>query len=121
MPSGPRRAGLRGTPPRSVLDELLAGAEPATSAAAVPASPQAGAAADGRGEAPAGRATERLTINLPPALIDRARDAVYHSPWLSLSSLAAGALSREIGRLEEERGEFFPARHGPLRIGRRIG
>jgi hypothetical protein len=85
------------------------------------AAPRAGAAADGRIEVPAGRATERLTINLPPALIERARDAVYHSPWLSLSSLAAGALSREIGRLEEERGEPFPARHGPLRTGRRIG
>jgi hypothetical protein len=93
----------------------------AAAAAAALAAPQAGAAADGRTTAPAGRATERLTINLSPALIERARDAVYHSPWLSLSSLAAGALSHEIGRLEEERGEPFPARHGPLRTGRRIG
>jgi hypothetical protein len=103
LPSAPRRAASRGRPPRSVLDELLAGAEPAA-----PAPPEAGAAADGRTEAPAGRATRRMTINLPAALLERARDAVYHSPWLSLSSLAAGALSREIGRLEEERGEPFP-------------
>jgi hypothetical protein len=63
---------------------------------------------------------QRLTLNLPVALIERARNAVYHSPGLTLSSLSAEALRGEIDRLERARGNPFPAGRGRLRVGRPI-
>jgi hypothetical protein len=125
------------TPPnrrqqRGVLDDLLGAAEapppavPAPVAAAalppVAASPvpaDAAALAAAAAARPAGPPI-RLTVIVPAGLVDRARDVVYHSPDLTLSGLAATALGREIERLEELRGEPFPARRGPIRTGRPI-
>ncbi len=140
MPSSPKRR-----PHRDVLDDLLGAptdppAPPAPAPAPAPApSPsdiapnrphptarprptaRSAAAAQPR---PAVRAAapavQRFTINLPAALIDRARDAVYHSPGLTLAALAAAALNREIDRLERQHGQPFPARPGPLRTGRPV-
>ena len=64
--------------------------------------------------------SRRFTVSLPSGIIERARNTVFHSPGITLSSLSAIALSREIDRLEQLRGEAFPARNGPLRTGRPI-
>ncbi|HEY6320810.1 MAG TPA: hypothetical protein VJA16_04555, partial [Thermoanaerobaculia bacterium] len=71
-------------------------------------------------EAPPPAAAGRLAFHLPAALLERAQNAVYHTPGLTLAALALAALTRELDRLEEQRGHPFPARHGPLRTGRPI-
>jgi hypothetical protein len=115
---------------RGVLDDLLGAAEPPPPAApavvaalppvaASPAPAEAAALAAAAAARPAGPPI-RLTVIVPAGLVDRARDVVYHSPDLTLSGLAATALGREIERLEQLRGEPFPARRGPIRTGRPI-
>jgi len=52
--------------------------------------------------------------------LERAKRAVYHTPGLTLAALGVAALTRELDRLEEQRGEPFPPRNGPLRTGRPI-
>lgn len=63
---------------------------------------------------------ERLTAQLPVELIDRARNAVYWTPGLTLAELAAKALKQFLDQLEAERGEPFPPRHGELKAGRPV-
>jgi len=64
------------------------------------------------------RKKERLTINLPPGLIERARDVAYYSPSLTLAGVVELALEDFIARLERARSEPFPRRPGPLKPGR---
>jgi len=64
------------------------------------------------------RKKERLTINLPPDLIERARDVAYYSPSLTLAGLVELALKEFIAWLEREQSEPFPRRPGPLKRGR---
>ncbi|HEV3459842.1 MAG TPA: hypothetical protein VHG32_25125 [Thermoanaerobaculia bacterium] len=120
MPSAPHKRRQQ----RGVLDDLLGAAPaPALPPAPAPTPPTAaGAAAATAGTPPPGAALRalRLTINLPPAVLERARDAVYHSPGLTLSGLSATAINREVDRLEQQRGEPFPARNGPIRTGRPV-
>ncbi|MGB5636638.1 MAG: hypothetical protein WBM44_22795 [Waterburya sp.] len=66
------------------------------------------------------RPRERLTAKLPVEVIERARNAVYWSPGLTLASLTEDALSAYIDALEAERGEVFPQRQGELKLGRPI-
>ncbi len=66
------------------------------------------------------RKKERLTINLPPDLIERARDVAYYSPNLTLAGLVELALEEFIAWLERARSEPFPRRPGPLKTGRPI-
>jgi hypothetical protein len=61
---------------------------------------------------------ERLTIHLPVELIDRAKNAVYWTPGLTLAGLAEGALAKALEELEKERGEPFPPRREELKGGR---
>jgi hypothetical protein len=61
---------------------------------------------------------ERLTIIMPPELMNRLRNAAYWSPGDTLTGIAARAVEAEIDRLEHERGESFPDRAAPLRAGR---
>jgi hypothetical protein len=110
MPSAPRKRGEH----RGVLDDLLGAPEPG------PVAPPQAPAAGGRPAPAPARAAQRFTISLPAAIIDRIRSAVYYSPDLTLSSLAVAALTREVDRLERQRGEAFPAARGPLRPGRRV-
>ncbi len=63
---------------------------------------------------------ERLTAKLPVAVIERARNAVYWSPGLTLAGLTEKALTAYIDALEAERGEAFPPRQGELKLGRPI-
>ncbi len=62
----------------------------------------------------------RLTVNLAKSLVERARTAVYYSPGLTLAGLTADALHHELNRIEQERGQPFPAARGPLKSGRPI-
>jgi hypothetical protein len=104
---------------RGVLDDLLGGAEhdSATPALAGPAP----AAASRQKEMPPPGATARLSARLPAEIVERSRDAAFHSPGLTLTSLLTRALTREIDRLEAERGEEFPRRTGRIRTGRPLG
>ena len=111
MPSAPpKRQQIR-----AVLDDLLAAPD---SEQAVRAQTPAGAASIVRAKSTS--ASQRFTIGLDSAIADRARDAVYHSPGLTLAGLIATALTSELDRLEHERGQPFPARPGPLRPGRPV-
>lgn len=77
-------------------------------------------------ETPAGRleperkaaAKERLTVHLPPDTIDRAKNAVYWSPGLTLAGLAETAFLKALEKLEKENGGPFPARTAELKGGR---
>lgn len=107
-------------PHRGVLEELLGGPEPPPAAPApapeeVPASTDPAAPA-----APPAAAFTRFTTSVPSSLVERLRTAVFFTPGLTLSGLAAEALAREIERLEAARGEPFPAGRGRLRTGRPI-
>jgi len=64
--------------------------------------------------------SERFTVHLPVALVDRLRDAVYWTPGLTLSGLAETAFDAALRDLEAERGTPFPPRRGELRAGRPI-
>jgi hypothetical protein len=61
---------------------------------------------------------QRLTLNLDGDLIDRARNAVFWTPGLTLSGLAERALQEAIEKLERGRGDAFPQRSEDLRAGR---
>lgn len=58
---------------------------------------------------------QRFTVHLPADLVERLRRAVYYSPGLTLSDLAAEALADAVDRLEKQRGEVFPATRGSIR------
>lgn len=70
-------------------------------------------------EEPRGR-KERLTVHVPAGLSDRAKNAVYWTPGLTLARLAELALSAQLERLEAERGGPFPERAEELRGGRPV-
>lgn len=61
---------------------------------------------------------ERLTVHVPAGLSDRAKNAVYWTPGLTLARLAERALGAELDRLENENEGLFPARAEELRGGR---
>ena len=63
---------------------------------------------------------ERFTVNLPPELIERARNAVYWTPGLTLAGLAEDALLKALRRLEKANGGPFRARDGKLPAGRPV-
>ena len=63
---------------------------------------------------------ERLTVNLPRELAERARNAVYWTPGLTLAALAEEALLKALARLEKENGGPFRHRNGKLPAGRPI-
>lgn len=60
----------------------------------------------------------RTTVLLPVDLLDRARDACFYEPGLTMSDLVARAVKSEITKLEKRRGEPFPQRAGPIKTGR---
>ena len=61
---------------------------------------------------------ERLTVHLPADVADRAKNAVYWTPGLTLAGLAEAALLKAVERLEKERGGPFPPRAAELKGGR---
>jgi post-segregation antitoxin (ccd killing protein) len=62
----------------------------------------------------------RVGVQLPAELVERARDAVYWTPGLTLNKLAEIALAQTLECLETLRGNSFPPRTGSLPVGRRI-
>jgi hypothetical protein len=63
---------------------------------------------------------ERLTVHLPVAVIDRAKNAVYWSPGLTLAGLAETAFLKTLEKLEKENGGPFDPRKEELKGGRPI-
>jgi hypothetical protein len=65
---------------------------------------------------------ERVTIYLPPDIIDKVKDIVYYTPGMTMADLAEQAFTDLIAKLENVRGEEFPKRPDRnLRAGRRPG
>ena len=65
-----------------------------------------------------GKGKLRLTVHVPSDLIERAKNAVFWTPGLTLADLAERALEKELKLIERERGEEFPQRTSELRGGR---
>jgi hypothetical protein len=63
---------------------------------------------------------ERMTFHLPVETMDRAKNAVYWTPGLTLADLADEALKDAVDKLEKKRGERFPPRASELKGGRPI-
>lgn len=61
---------------------------------------------------------ERITVLIAGPVINRARDACYWTPGLTMAALVEAALDVEVTRIEKKRKEPFPARKGELRTGR---
>lgn len=60
----------------------------------------------------------RVTLNLPVALLDQLRNAVYWTPGMTLTGLIKGAIHESLDRLEARRGQPFPLRLSELKCGR---
>lgn len=118
--SAPRKRGGLGANP---LDAL------------VPSRPsvQAASKASRRGLAPAGTAPrretparahgatkDRFTLHLPVELMERAKNAAYWTPGLTLAGLAEAGIRAELERLEKKHGHF-KARERELVGGRPLG
>src|ERR1039458_3847629 len=54
---------------------------------------------------PPKQAKERMTFHLPVEVMERAKNAVYWTPCLTLADLAAQALTDTVDRLEKKKGE----------------
>ena len=64
---------------------------------------------------------ERVTFQLPVDLIEKARDAVYFTPGLTMARLMEDALVSQLARTVKKRGKHFPSRGGKaLRTGRPV-
>jgi hypothetical protein len=62
----------------------------------------------------------RATIRLPAHILERARNAVYWTPGLTLEQLAERAFSLALEETEREHGAPFAPRRHDLQQGRRI-
>lgn len=56
------------------------------------------------------QSSERVSVNLPADLVNRAKNLVYWTPGETLAGLIARSLEAEVARIEKERGEVFPER-----------
>ncbi len=87
--------------------------------AVIPRAPSRAAAAVAEPEeGPPKQAKERMTFHLPVEVMERAKNAVYWTPGLTLADLAAQALTDAVDRLEKKKGEPFPPRKADLKGGR---
>ena len=66
------------------------------------------------------RKRERLTVNVPPELVEWARRAVVLTPGLTLTGLVENALTLELERLERKLGKPFPTTKLAPRRGRPV-
>jgi hypothetical protein len=88
--------------------------------AVVPMQSRRGASLPAEAPAAPRRGKERVTFQLPVALIERARDAVYWTPGATMAALMEAALSDHLEQLEKRRGQPFERRGGALRTGRPV-
>lgn len=63
---------------------------------------------------------ERLTAQIPREIIERARNAVYWTPGLTLAGLTEIAIEKLLDELEEKQGKPFPQRPTELKAGRPV-
>jgi hypothetical protein len=63
---------------------------------------------------------QRLAVVISGELVEKARDAVYWTPGLTLASITERALEAELKKLEKQRGEPIPPREANLRAGRPV-
>jgi len=61
-----------------------------------------------------------LSIRIPPALLDAARNACFYTPGLTLAALVESSLAGQIQRMEAARGKPFEKRNADIPRGRRI-
>lgn len=61
---------------------------------------------------------ERMTIQINKETIERAKNAVYWTPGLTIAQLTEEALNLVLNEMEKDRGESFPQRKSELRPGR---
>lgn len=59
----------------------------------------------------------RCTYHISVEVAEKARDAAWWTPGLTLAALVEKGMSAEIARLEAERGEPFPPRRSELARG----
>jgi hypothetical protein len=69
-------------------------------------------------QAPRSAPKQRLTVHLPPELIDRLKNAVYWTPGLTLAGLAEEAMEAVVSERERRNGGPFARRREELRGGR---
>lgn len=62
----------------------------------------------------------RLSTEIDARVLDRAKDAVFWTPGQTLAAFVEDALSREIQRRTDERGEPYPPRTSHLPPGRPV-
>lgn len=62
--------------------------------------------------------TQRLTVVLPSPLLERARNAVFWLPDLTVTRLVEQALRQYLERIERQNGKPYPDRLEPLKRGR---
>ena len=99
------------TPPAAPAPDVT---QPAPApAATAPAAATAAPRGPGNGKAV-------FSIRLTPALLDKARNACFFTPGLTLAALTEAALTRELARMEAERGGPFENRTADIPRGRRI-
>lgn len=66
-------------------------------------------------------AKERVSLQLPLEIAERARDAVVFTPGLTFAGLVASAIEDHLAKLEKARGEPFPSRKGQaVKVGRPV-
>jgi hypothetical protein len=65
-------------------------------------------------------AKEQIAVRLPAELAEKARNAVYWTPGMTLNRLAQIALSHTLECMEALRGIPFPPRGGNLPTGRHM-
>jgi hypothetical protein len=63
---------------------------------------------------------ERVTVGIPRALIERARNCAFHEPGMTLAALVRDGLERVLSRYEKGNGGRYPARRGDLPRGRGV-
>ena len=61
---------------------------------------------------------QRLTITLPEDMLNRLRNTVYWTPYLTLAGLIETAVAAKLGEIEKQNGEPFPTRSQELKGGR---
>jgi hypothetical protein len=62
----------------------------------------------------------RLTVHIWPETLERVRRAVYWTPGETMSGFVERVLNQAVDASEKQRGEPFPERTGPLKMGRPI-
>jgi hypothetical protein len=63
---------------------------------------------------------QNFTVQIDRKLIERARDAVYHTPGLTIAGLVQSALEDALRELENNRGTPYPERPAAIRVGRPV-